>query len=231
MNVNLHEEKCKDALDGLVTRSLSLISLSNKVIQDAEFREDDHLGFMGLCFLSRQIDHLQCMVMLTHHRDAMLIARSMLEGLCMVKWAQLSSHERPLEWRTFGYVYNWRIPCLKVASGESVDPVQQEKIKSALAEYGHYFYTVEARTAHGEGRELPKTHIIRIGNAELKLSRYASLSEVVIFTERFIRPFRTGIIGGSQRWQKACRFQKIRFYIHLLLHPSLRWHWLLAFNV
>jgi hypothetical protein len=156
MDVNLHEEKCKDALDGLVTRSLSLISLSNKVIQDAEFREDDHLGFMGLCFLSRQIDHLQCMVMLTHHRDAMLIARSMIEGLCMVKWAQLIPHERPLKWRAFGYIYDWRILRLKVASGESVDPLQQEKIESALAEYGQFFYTNEARIAHGEGRELPK---------------------------------------------------------------------------
>lgn len=155
MDINLHEEKCKDALDGLITRSRNLMALSNRIIQDVEYREDDHLGFMGLCFLSRQIDHLQCMDILTHHRDAMLIARSMIEGLCMVKWASLIAHERPLKWRAFSYIHDWRILRLKVASGEAVDPVQQNKIESGLAEYGHLFYTIEARRAQGEGRELP----------------------------------------------------------------------------
>lgn len=49
----------------------------------------------------------------------------------------------------------WRILRPKVASGESVDPVQQNKTESALSEYSHLFYAVEARRAHREGRELP----------------------------------------------------------------------------
>jgi hypothetical protein len=155
MNVNLHEEKCKAALDGLATWVYNLISLSNEIIQGVKYRDDDHFGFMGLCFLSRQIDHLQCMIILVPHRDMMLIARSMIEGLCMVKWASLSGHNRPLMWRTFGYVHDWRILALKVAAGEVIDPDQQTRIESGLAKYGHLLYTRAARSAIREGRELP----------------------------------------------------------------------------
>jgi hypothetical protein len=155
MDYNLHEENCQEALDGLIIRSHNLVDLSNMVVQDARCREDDHLGFMGLCFVSRQIDHVQCLAALGQQRDAMLIARSMIEGLCMLKWAAQSISERPLMWRAFGYVHNWRTLCRKVESGEAVDPLEQTKIESGLATYGHLFYTNNTRRAQEARQDLP----------------------------------------------------------------------------
>lgn len=155
MDYNLHEESCQEALDGLIIRSHNLVDLSNMVVQDARCREDDHFGFMGLLFVSRQIDHIQCLAALGQQRDAMLIARSMIEGLCMLKWAAQSINERPLMWRAFSYVHDWRTHCRKVQSGEAVDPLQQAKIESGLATYGHLFYTNNTRRAQEARQDLP----------------------------------------------------------------------------
>src|SRR3989339_687799 len=63
------------------------------------YDEADHLAFMSLSFVSKQIDHLKTIRILVdmgQHKDAELIARSMIEGLFLLLWAARDPSTRPL---------------------------------------------------------------------------------------------------------------------------------------
>ncbi len=155
MKVTTHEEKCQQALSGLEAWINKLLDLANETIEGAECLDDDHLGFMALCFLSRQIDHVQSIVKLVPNRDAILIARSMIEGLCQLLWAAQNPMERPLKWRTFAYIHDWRLQQVKIDRGESIDLNQQKSNELGIQEYGNLFYTREAKSAISQNHPLP----------------------------------------------------------------------------
>lgn len=155
MKDNPHEEKCQQALSGLETWVNKLLDLADEILEDAKYLDDDHLGFMALCFLGKQINHIQSIVTLVPNRDAILIARSMIEGLCQLLWAAQEPTERPLKWRAFGYIYDWRLQQVKIDRGESIDSSQQKSNELGIQKYGKLFYTKEARSAISQNQPLP----------------------------------------------------------------------------
>jgi hypothetical protein len=155
VKITPHEEKCLQALSGLETWINKLLDLANETVESAECLDDDHLGFMALCFLSRQIDHIQSIITLVPNRDAILIARSMIEGLCQLLWAAQEPKERPLKWRAFAYIHDWRLQQVKIARGESIDANQQKSNELGIQEYGKLFYTKDARSAISQNQPLP----------------------------------------------------------------------------
>ncbi len=81
------DKKAKRHLPGLrewVKRLLSSADEMSPKIADIQYSEEDHLSFMTLCFLSKQIDHLRSIDKLIPSRDAILVARTMIEGLCQL---------------------------------------------------------------------------------------------------------------------------------------------------
>jgi hypothetical protein len=74
------EERARRNLPGLRKWAKRLLALGNEVIMNLRYSEEDHLGFMSLCFLSKQIDHLQSIVALTPTRRtrATIVIRSSL---------------------------------------------------------------------------------------------------------------------------------------------------------
>jgi hypothetical protein len=78
------------------------------------YDEDDHLGFMTLCFVSKQVEHLRSICVLVdagRDRDAGLLARPMVEGLGLLLWAARQPCIRPLQWRGLAWV-EWSYPGL-----------------------------------------------------------------------------------------------------------------------
>lgn len=132
-----------------------LLRLANSVLEQAQYSEDDHFGFMALCFLSKQTSHTRSILTLGEAKDVGLIARSMLEGLCQLLWAANDPHTRALRWRAFAWVHDWRTMQTQIAAGESVNAEQGTAIEEALRHYGDQFLTRRARAARQGGeREL-----------------------------------------------------------------------------
>ncbi len=78
------------------------------------FTEFDHLGFMEMTFISKQIEHYESICRLVdaeQYRDAFILTRVMIEGYAVLAWATGESNERPLNWRAYvwlkqyGYLY------------------------------------------------------------------------------------------------------------------------------
>jgi hypothetical protein len=75
-------ERAKRDLPRLRQSVSELLALANEITENVPYSERDHLAFMALCFLSKQIDHTKSVLVLIPSRDVILIARSMIEGLC-----------------------------------------------------------------------------------------------------------------------------------------------------
>ena len=117
--------------------------------------EDDHFRFMCLCFLNKQIEHMRSILTLGPSRDAVLIVRTMLEGMCQLQWAAEDPQQRAERWRLFAYVHDWRVMQAYPEVAERSDSPEVEFIEEVLEEQGAKFHTKDARRALSEKKELP----------------------------------------------------------------------------
>ena len=58
------EQKAERDLPNLLRWADKMIAIDNEILGKTKVSEDDHLGFMALCFLSKQINHMQSIVRL-----------------------------------------------------------------------------------------------------------------------------------------------------------------------
>jgi len=149
------DEKAKRDLPALRQWVNRLLALANEMIRDVRYSEEDHLGFMALCFMSKQIDHLQSIATLIPSRDAILVARSMIEGLCQLLWAAKDPATRPLKWRAFACVHDWRLMQRKTAEGKRIHPKRRTAIEDVLRKYGDQFLTRKAKETRDREAAMP----------------------------------------------------------------------------
>lgn len=116
---------------------------------------DDHLGFMALSFAYKQNEHGRSVMQLGDSLDAVLIVRSMLEGLTQLLWAAREPDGRPLLWRTYSCVLDWRRLQDADAQGKPVAAEDRDHVTWCIKEYGPRFYTKKARIAQQAGGALP----------------------------------------------------------------------------
>lgn len=111
-----------------------LISLTEELLAGTiHYSEEDHLAFMGLLFVSQQLQLLKSIRVLVAHdlgASAGLIARAMLEGMCLLLWCGRHPESRPLEWRAYAYIKDFRLMRQQEARGKpSPRPGRQKSVK------------------------------------------------------------------------------------------------------
>lgn len=151
-DVHQRAERDLPALRQWVDRSLAL---ANGMMDNVRHTEEDHLAFMALCFLCKQIGHTKSILAIIPSRDVILITRSMIEGLYQLLWAASDPDALPLRWRAFAWVHDWRVMQAKIAAGKLVDPERRAAIEGALRKYGDQFLTTKAREARDKGASPP----------------------------------------------------------------------------
>lgn len=140
-------------LESFVQRLLQLVRLMLDAPVHYEDQQD-HFAFMALCFVSKQAEHLQSALALVRSgdwRDAVAIARSMLEGLSLLTWAAQDKNERAWRWRTYAWVEDLRLLRAKEKAGEAVPPQAKRDIEEQVKKYGPTFYTKKAQEATRTG--------------------------------------------------------------------------------
>ena len=101
---------------------------------------------MSLCFVTRQVEHANSILILVPHRDCILIARCMTEGLIQLFWAAKAPRERALQWRSYVWVSEL-LSRAAAAAGRRRTPEQLEHIDKGLKTYGHQFLTKRGRAS------------------------------------------------------------------------------------
>jgi hypothetical protein len=133
-----------------------LVALSARAFSPhPTFDPDNHLNFMALTFAVKQSEHARSVLALDQSVDAILITRSMFEGLSQLLWAAQVPQERPLRWRSFALVLDWRRIRKQLAAGEVVPEDRQAAIVEGLKDHGKYFLTPKALEAQTRGLPPP----------------------------------------------------------------------------
>lgn len=151
-------ERAMQDLPDLHQRANQLLILAEEILANVQYSEDDHLGFMSLCFFSKQIGHMQSVLTLSPSRDAILIARSMIEGLCQLLWAADEPDKRPKQWRDFVWVHDLREMEASETRGETVSLERRNAIENALRESGNNFLKKKNRDLEPTGSISSKSY-------------------------------------------------------------------------
>ena len=106
-------------------------------------------AFLVAFFLWKQLDHADAIVKLGLHRDADLIARSMIEGLCQLKWAAQDPDERGDRWRRFTWVHDWRLLQKKLGAGLPVPARLRKRIEEGVGKHAADFLKKKSKKGSG----------------------------------------------------------------------------------
>ena len=144
-------------LPKLLALTGSLVEFTEKLLAEPiRYSEDDHLAFMGLLSVSQQLQFLKSIRLLVENNlgaSAGLIARAMLEGMYLFLWCAKDSPSRPLQWRAFSLVKDFRLMMHKGTKGEVVDPAREGKILDGLGKYGDALLNNKGREARKKGKQ------------------------------------------------------------------------------
>lgn len=164
--VNERERKRRaiESLPELIAIVGEVLDLSSYVgslrITTGNVRNDTRAraGFMAVSFVSKQDEHLRSLRILVRagqHRDAFLIARTMIEGLTQLLWSFNNQPNGPDEWFWYGAIEDWRQLNENKANGLEVDPEAQALAQQLLDAYGSHYYTSKALRKAKDGAPLP----------------------------------------------------------------------------
>lgn len=174
-------QKAKRDLPKLRRFASDLVTVVDELLsRPIRYRPDDHFAFMALGFTCAQAEHLKAICTLVdagYHKDAGLIARTMIEGLCRLKWAAQEPEERPYLWRMFSIIDDFRIVDPEVWKS---NPQVANELKEKLMKYGPLFHTRKAKQAAKAGKSLPKDPYWRdwTGHNICKICRDAGAEEL-----------------------------------------------------
>ena len=180
-----------------------LLDLTDEMACEVKYSEENHLGFRALCFLFKQVDHARSVTLLIPSRDAVLIARSMIEGLVQLLWAESSPDVLPLKWRAFAWVHDWRILREKARKGEAVDEDRRIKIEEALLELGEQFLKKKEKSARDSGGTMSDDPYHDNWRTGYGIKYICKAVEGEDMYEYPLHRFLIGIIGVQQDWDSV----------------------------
>jgi len=159
------------------------------------FDPENHLAFMALTFAVKQNEHARSVLELDQSVDAILITRSMFEGLSQLLWAGQAPQERPLRWRSFPFVLDWRRMRKQLAAAEAVPEERQRAIAEGLKEHGKYFLTPKALEAQAKGLPLPDDPYTRNWYGEKEKEIFSAVGADRIYDEIY------GLFSEWHHWR------------------------------
>ncbi len=141
----------QESLPGLSVLSVELEALVSDVFgRRIAYEPDIGADVMVLSFVTKQREHLRTVRVLIdakQHRDAHLIARTMVEGMARLLWAFNQKPDRTDRWFWFGAILDWRQMKKNEENGIVVEPDDRTELKTYVDRYGPNYYRTTVRKA------------------------------------------------------------------------------------
>lgn len=125
--------------------------------------DEDHFGFMALCFLSEQVGYLRAITKLVQRglgKPAGLVARSMVEGMALLRWSG-ANPDRPKRWRLYAWISDFRTMRRDEKAGKAIDAQKKAGIEGTLKVHADQFLSSKARKNKDAGKRLPEDPYVR----------------------------------------------------------------------
>lgn len=178
------DQEARKQLPALRRQLSALVSLSEHAFP-ANVGQRSHVRFMVATYAAKQIAHSRSILRLGDSVDTLLLARSMLEGMSQLLWALQRPRRRPVLWRTFVYVVDWRLLQQHKLHGKTIDPAVERGIRLGLRRYGKWFYTKKAKTALAQGRSLPNDPYTRNWYGESEADLFRAVGGQVLYEQAY----------------------------------------------
>ncbi|NUM80744.1 hypothetical protein HUU42_08055 [bacterium] len=148
------DEKVLDELPILEKLLQEVINLVDETLHSIKINEKDAFGLMCVSFVIKQKEHANSILILKTRKDVGLIARSMLEGIVLLKWVE-KNKKRASRWMAYAWIEDWRLLRQKDSNGEHIQESSRKEIEIALKKYGERFYNKEAKECKKRSKPLP----------------------------------------------------------------------------
>ena len=176
----------EDDVTELRRRLAELLALTEQALTDRiQFDQNNHLLFLTLNFTAKQVEHARSVLALGESPDATLITRSMLEGLNQLLWAAQEPDDRPLRWRAFAYVRDWRMMKAQGAAGEIVPADRKKQIQEGLQQFENLFLSRQAKKAKSKGRPLPDDPYVKNWYTEKEKEIFSAVGGEIAYKELY----------------------------------------------
>jgi hypothetical protein len=112
------------------------------------YQTDNGADVMALSFATKQLEHMRsvrALIAASLHRDAQLIARTMLEAQGILRWARNKFPERTDLWFWFGAILDWRQMAKNKQAGVNVDAADEAELKPYVDQHGSNYYKSNVR--------------------------------------------------------------------------------------
>lgn len=110
-----------------------------EALKNADLPAGTYYPSMLIGFLCKQSQHMEAALALERRRDAALVARSMIEGMCLLLWTAKDAETRAHMWSDFGFVHDWRVVRERVRSGDHVDSRLSASVEEGARTHGQQF--------------------------------------------------------------------------------------------
>jgi len=157
--------------------------------------DQDAVALMAQCFTRKEAAHLRSILALVRagqYRDAVLIARSMIEGVALLTWAAREPSTRPALWRKFAWIEDWRLMQEQVRSGELLGPLERNTVEEQVLKFGDHFFSRAAQDALRAGASLPADPYWPYWHEGKSVAK--------IFQELRGVPLYQSVYGATSRW-------------------------------
>jgi hypothetical protein len=159
----------------LLRRNLIALGKLSSQVFNSQIRlpPSSNLRFMMVSYAAKQIEHANSLLKLEFSVDTVLIARSMLEGLVQLLWAMKQARRRPLLWRAFALVVDWRLFQQQKSEGQNIDVAAEARTVGRLRGYRRWFLTDKAKKAIATGKPPPSDPYVKnwYGEREAEIFR------------------------------------------------------------
>ena len=161
---------------------------------------DDGADVMALSFATKQHEHLRSVrVLITAglHRDALLIARTMLEGLARLLWAFNDVPNRTELWFWYGAILDWRQTLENESNGLLSDPSDKASLRAYVDARGPNYLrrdvekAIERAKKSGTAFEMPQ---------DPWRKSWTDVQIKAMFQEVGLDPMYEGVYAESSEW-------------------------------
>lgn len=196
----IKERVARKSLPGLDRTADELEALTQEIFaKRVPYEPKNGADQMVLAFVTKQREHLRSvrtLIAAGAHRDALLVARTMLEGLGRLRWAFAEIPMRTDRWLWFGAILDWRQTLQNEQQGIAVDPDEKEELQCLVAEHGPNYLSsgvvkaMKQAEERGEDYDVPddpwdrdwtwvdvRSMFVKVGMEQLYDGFYRSTSE------------------------------------------------------